>query len=69
MKDSNKNSNNYNSLISSSKINTSSTKYNSIKEFDINQIKKWLNTINASIERSSNYKHNFLNNNITNDIS
>ena len=71
MKDSNKNSSNYSSLISNSKINTSSTKYNSIKDFAIkSNVKSAFNTIKANTERSNNYKQNFLNNNnISNDIS
>ena len=66
MKDSNKNSSNYSSLISNSKINTSSTKGTSIKDFAIkSNVKNAFNTIKANTDR----KKNILNNsNLNSDI-
>ena len=66
MKDSNKNSSNCSSLISNSKINTSSTKGTSIKDFAIkSNVKNAFNTIKANTDR----KKNILNNsNLNSDI-
>ena len=70
MKDSNKNNSNYSSLISNSKINTSSTKCMSIKEFAIkSNVKNAFNTIKSNTERSNDSKKNLHNyNNINSDI-